>query len=216
MSKWEKEKQRVLEAAREMLNKGLVVGTSGNVSQRLTADANNQLIAITPSGIAYDSMKAEDIQVVDFQEQTVEGNLTPSTETRLHLAIYKFRDNINAVIHTHSVFASAVSVTGADIPPIMEDQIALLGGEIKLVKHAVSGSPEQVDYVLAALEDRHAVLLPNHGAVATGRTIREAFTACELIEKTAKIYILAKLSGEVNRLPPEIMEAMKTVYKQAH
>jgi L-fuculose-phosphate aldolase len=215
MSKWKKEKQRVLEAAREMLNKGLVVGTSGNVSQRLTADSNKRLIAITPSGIAYDSMKAEDIQVIDFQGQTVEGSLTPSTETRLHLAIYKFRDNINAVIHTHSVFASAVSVTGAGIPPVMEDQVALLGGEIKLAKHAVSGSPEQVDYVLAALEDHHAVLLPNHGAVATGRTIWEAFTACELIEKTAKIYILAKLSGEVNRLPPEIMEAMKAIHQHA-
>ena len=215
MSKWDREKQQVLEAAREMLAKGLVIGTSGNISQRFFTDNNIPLIAITPSGIPYDTMKADDIQIIDFQEQTVEGILLPSTELKMHLGIYKFRHSINAVIHTHSVYASTSSVGGTDIPPIMEDQVALLGGEIKIAKPAVSGSQEQVDHVLAALEDRQAVLLPNHGAVGIGRTIRDAFNACELTEKTAKIYLLANLSGNLHQLPPEILKAMKSIFQQS-
>jgi len=214
MSKWDKEKKQVLEATREMLTKGLVVGTLGNISRRLSTGDDNILIAINPSGIAYDSMKAEDIQIVDSQGKTVEGNLPPSTETQMHLAIYKNRQNISAVIHTHAVYASAVSITDSGIPPIMIDQIALLGGEIRLAEHTISGNREQVDHVLAALENRNAALLPNHGAVGIGRTIREAFTACEVIEKTAKIYILARLSGEVKQLPPQILEIMQAVFSQ--
>lgn len=215
MNQWVEEKKQVLEAAREMLAKGFVIGSLGNVSLRLSAESEKRLIAITPSSIYYDSLKTDDIRIVDFQGQTVEGNLTPSTETKLHIAIYKARKNINAVIHTHSVFASAVSATGSGIPPIMEDQVALLGGEIKLARHAVSGSQEQIDYVLAALENRNAVLLPNHGAVAIGQTMRDAFTTGELIEKTAKIYLLARLTGKVEQLPPQIMEAMKSIFSNS-
>jgi len=215
MSRWIEEKKQVLEAAAELLAKGLVVGTSGNISLRLPADDERQLIAITPGSLYYDSMKIEDIQVVDFRGQTVEGNLTPSTETRLHIAIYQAREKVNAVIHTHSVFASALSVAGMDIPPIMEDQVAFLGGEIKLAKQAVSGSREQINYVLAALENRNAVLLPNHGAVGIGQTMRDAFTAGELIEKTAKIYLLARLAGKVEQLPTQLMEAMLTIFNKS-
>ena len=216
MNQWVEEKKQVLEAAREMLAKGFVIGSLGNVSLRLPAESEKRLIAITPSSIYYDSLKTDDIRIVDFQGQTVEGNLTPSTETKLHIAIYKARKNINAVIHTHSVFASAVSATGSGIPPIMEDQVALLGGEIKLARHAVSGSQGQIDYVLAALENRNAVLLPNHGAVAIGQTMRDAFTTGELIEKTAKIYLLARLTGKVEQLPPQIMDAMKSIFSNSH
>jgi L-fuculose-phosphate aldolase len=118
-------------------------------------------------------------------------------------------------MHTHSVFASAVSVAGRDIPPITEDQVAFLGGKIKLAKLAPSGSQELIENVLDALENRSAVLLQNHGAVATGQTLPDAFTASELIEKTAKIFILVKCAGEVKQLPPEIISAMEAYYQQS-
>ena len=162
---WDKEKKQVLEATNEMLAKGLVVGTSGNISQRLPTGDDRKLIAITPSGIAGDSMKADDIQIVDSQGQPVEGNLPPSAETKMHLAIYDNRPNISAIVHTHSVYACAVSITGSGIPPILKDQVALLGGEIKLAEHGSSGRGERVDHILEALGDRNAVLQPNHGAV---------------------------------------------------
>ena len=212
MSQWREEKKAVLEAAQKMLEKGLVVGTSGNVSQRLPPEGGRELMAITPSSRHYDLLGADDIQVIDFEAKTVEGDLSPSMETMLHIGIYQARKNINAVIHTHSVFASATSVAGLDIPAILDDQVAFLGGEIRLAKHAPAGSQEQVANVLSALADRSAVLLPNHGAVGIGPNMRDALTAAELIEKTAKIYLLALSTGKVNRLPAEALEAEKALY----
>ena len=212
MGRWRKEKKVVLDAAKKMLAEGLVVGTSGNISLRLPPEGDRQLLAITPSSLYYDLLKIDDIQIVDFQGQTAEGSLHPSIETNLHIGIYRARKNINAIVHTHSIFASAVSVIGRDIPPITNDQVAFLGGEIKLAKHALSGSPEQTSSVLAALEDRNAVLLPNHGAIGIGRTMHDAFTACELIEKTARIYLLALSAGNVNLLPTYLFNAEKAAF----
>jgi L-fuculose-phosphate aldolase len=212
MSQWQEAKKTVLEAAQKMSARGLVVGTSGNISLRLATGAERPLLAITPSSKHYDLLAVDDIQIVDLNGNNVEGNLRPSMETMLHIGIYRARKNINAIIHTHSVYASAAAVAGREIPPILDDQVAFLGGEIKLARHALSGSPEQVAAVIAALADRSGVLLANHGAVGTGRTMRDAFTAAELIEKTAKIYLLALSAGKVNRLPPEAIEAAKAIY----
>jgi len=212
MGQWREARKIVLEAAQKMAAQGLVVGTAGNISLRLPPEGKRQLLAITPSSRHYDSLGIDDIQVLDFDGQKVEGSLRPSIETPLHIGIYRARKNVNAVIHTHSVFASAVSVSGLEIPPILDDQVAFLGGEIKLARHALSGSREKVANVLAALEDRSAVLLPNHGAVGTGRTMRDAFTACELIEKTARIYLLALSAGKVNQLPAKALQVEKALY----
>jgi len=212
MSRWQREKKLVLETAQKMLEKGLVVGTAGNVSLRLPCEGERPLLAITPSARHYNLLSVEEIQVIDFEAKPIEGDLTPSMESMMHIGIYQARKNINAVIHTHSVYASAVSVAGHDIPAILDDQVAFLGGQIKLAGHALTGSPEQVSSVIAALEDRNAVLLPNHGAVGIGRTMSDAFTACELIEKTARIYLLALSTGKVNLLPDEEFEAEKAIY----
>ena len=136
----------------------------------------------------------------------------PSVETMMHIGIYQARKNIKAVIHTHSVFASAVAVAGMDIPSILDDQVTFIGGEIKLAGHALSGSEEQVDNVIAALGNRNAVLLPNHGAVGIGKTLRDAFTVCELLEKTARIYCLALTLGNANLLPAEVVEVERAYF----
>jgi ribulose-5-phosphate 4-epimerase/fuculose-1-phosphate aldolase len=207
MSKWDEAKRQVLEAARQMLREGLVVATSGNISLRLPPEGGRELLAITPSSRYYDTMTADDIQVIDFETEPVEGDLPPSTETKMHVGIYRARPEVNAVMHSHPVYASVISVTGWDIPPILEDQAVFIGGEIKLAPYAPSGSDEMVANLIGALGERNAALLPNHGAVAVGRTMREALTISELLEKTAKIYYLALLSGKVNQLPDEALRA---------
>jgi len=201
MNHWREAKKNVLEAARKMSEKGLVVGTSGNISIRLPNQGERQLMAITPTSRHYDTLRINDIPIIDFDGKSVEGTLPPSIETPLHVGIYRARKDVNAIIHTHSVFASAAAVAGIDIPVILEDQALILGGEIKLAGYALSGTPEQLTNVLGALGNRNAVILANHGAVGTGRTMRDAFTACELIEKTARVYLLALATGKVNRLP---------------
>ena len=212
MSKWQEEKRIVLEASQRILEKGLVVGTFGNVSLRLRPEDDRELLAISPSQRYYDTLTTDDIQVIDFEGEPVEGDLIPSVETMLHIGIYRARRNVNAVIHTHSVFASAIAVAGLDIPAILDDQITFIGGEIKLAKYALSGSQELVENVLAALGERNAALLPNHGAVGIGRTMRDALTTCELVEKTAKIYLSALALGKVNPLPAEAVEVEKAFF----
>lgn len=212
MSQWREARKTVLEAARKMLEKGLVVGTSGNVSLRLSSNGKNQMIAITPPARYYDTLKVDDIPIIDLDGKRIAGKLPASIETPLHIEIYRARKDINAIIHTHSVYASAVAVAGFDIPSILEDQVVFLGGEIKLAGYAPSGTPEQMTNVLSALGDRNAVLLANHGAVGTGRTMQDAFTACELIEKTAKVYLLALSAGKVNQLPEKAIAIRKELY----
>jgi L-fuculose-phosphate aldolase len=215
MSKWNHEKEQVLETGRKMLEKGLTVGTGGNLSLRLPPEGDRELLAITPSSRCYDEMTADDIQIIDFWGQKVEGDLPPSVEAGLHIGIYRARHNVGAIVHTHSVFAGAVAVIGLDIPPLTEDQVAVLGGSIRLAKHAPSGSRELAANALDALKGRSAVLLQNHGVVSTGRTLPEAFTASELAEKAAQIFILARSAGKVKLLPPAELAAMEAAYRRS-
>jgi len=212
MSMWNSEKKAVLEAAQQMAQKGLVVGTSGNVSMRLKDPSGRELLAITPNARYYDSLDVDDIVVADFEGERVEGELTTSIEKMLHIGVYKARKKVNAIIHTHPVFGSVISVAGLEIPAILDDQVTYIGGEIKVAEYALPGSPELVENVLSALGPRNAVLLANHGTLSVGRDMREAFTVCELVEKTAKIYVYALSLGRVNPLPDEAAEVEKAFF----
>ena len=209
---WESEKKVVLEAAQMMANRSLVVGTAGNVSLRLETNDNKELIAISPSSCYYDTMAVDDIVVVDFNGQRVEGELNTSIETMLHLEVYKQRKKINAVIHFHPEFASVVGVISQAIPPILDDQVQYLGGQIEIAKYALAGSQELVESVIYALGTRNAVILPNHGALAIGRDMKEAFTNCMMLEKTAKIYVHALSAGNINLLPKDAGEAIQLYF----
>jgi L-ribulose-5-phosphate 4-epimerase len=210
MSRFQAQRQTVLDAALQMVARSLVVGTAGNISLRLPG--KRPLLAITPTSQPYDTLSADDIPIIDFNGRKVEGTLGPSMETGLHIAIYRARQDINAIIHNHSVYASAVAVAGLEIPPILEDQVAYLGGAIKLAAYAPSGTKALTDAVVKALGERSGVLLAHHGALGIGRTMRDAFTACEIIEKTARIYLLALGVGKVRRLPADGIKAMKAIY----
>lgn len=213
VSGWQQEKRLVLEAALTMAAKGLVAGKCGNASMRLPSDDGRELLAITAHGHGYDGLTVDDIQVVDFEAEPVEGDQVPSIETMLHVGIYRSRPDVKAVLHTHSVFAGVIAVARLDIPPILEDQVNFLGGGIKLARYAMSGSDELVTNVTEALGERNAALLPNHGAVGVGRTLGEALTACELLEKTAHIYYCALALGRVNTLPGEALEIQQVFFR---
>ena len=206
MAMWDSEKKEVLEVAQEMDRRGLVEGTSGNVSMRLEDPGGRGLVAITPNNRHYDSMKMDDIQVVDFEGQHIEGELTTSVETMLHIGIYKARKKVNAIVHTHPVFGSVLAVARQEIPPILDDQVTYLGGEIGVAAYALPGSEELASSVVSALGPKNAVLLENHGALTVGRDMREAFVNCKVLEKTARIYIYALSLGKVNPLPKEAFE----------
>lgn len=212
MSRWQEEKRKVLEAARRMLADGLVVGASGNVSLRLPSPERD-LMAITPHQRFYDEMTSEDVVVVDFEVEPVEGELPPSVESLLHIEIYRRRPDANAVIHCHSPFASTLAVAGLAIPPILEDQVVYLGGEIKLAPYAPSGSEELGLNALDALGERNAALLANHGAVTVGRNLKEAIIACHYLEKAARIYLGALSLGKVVPLSDEDVAICQAMFR---
>jgi L-fuculose-phosphate aldolase len=212
VSKWQEEKRIVMEAAMVMAEKGLVVGSAGNVSMRLPSEDGRGLLAITPSRKNYEALTLDDIQVIDFEAESIEGDLPPSIESMVHIGVYKARKNIKAVIHTHSTFASVMAVAGLEIPSILEDQMVVIGGEVKLAEYAPSGSDEMVENIVNALGERNAVLLQNHGAVGIGKTMRDALIVCELLERTAQVYLCALSLGKANPLPDEAIETGKAFF----
>ena len=203
-------RQEVIATGKLLLQKNLVTGTWGNVSVRLP-DAR---IAITPSGSDYRFLEAMDIAILDTQGKWVDGRKKPSSEWALHVSIYQERPDINAVIHTHSIFASACAVAHRPIPPIIEDLVQLAGGTIEVAEYALPGTEELAAKAVLALKDKQAVLLANHGMAGCGRSLNEALLACELVEKAAQIMVYAQSLGGAQTLSQEDVDIMHEFYQR--
>lgn len=190
----------IVETCLRLEAKRLVAGASGNVSVRLPSDNGEERFGITPSGIRYRTLQPQAITIIDVRGDPVLGQGAPSSERAVHLAVYAARPDVGAVIHTHSIYASALAVAGAEIPPIIDEQVATLGGAVSVANYAPPGSQELARGAVSALADRQAVLLRNHGALGAGRDLDEAFDVVELVERVAHIYLLAQTFGTVQPL----------------
>ena len=157
-------------------------------------------------------MTVKDIVVCDYEGEPVEGELSPSSEMHLHVAIYQARPDVHAVIHTHSIYASVCAVTGLDIPPIVDEMTVYLGGPVKVAQYGFPGTRDLADKAVRALEDRKAVILRNHGMAACGATLEEALAHCRLVERVAQIFVTARAMGAVNPLPPDVVEKERAMY----
>ncbi len=211
MSEWQRQKEEVLKTARQMFADGLVVGTSGNVSMRLPKHDGLDILAITPHHMYYDEMTPDDIVVMDFEGETIEGNV-PSVEAMLHIGIYKARYKVKAVVHTHSIYASALAVAGEALPSLVDEQVTFIGDGVRVAKYAISASDELAAYAVDALGERNAVILANHGLVGVGRSLREALTVCQMVERLSQIFVLAQSLGGVNRLPSDVVCAEQAFF----
>ena len=162
----------------------------------------------------------EDIVLVDFEQQVVEGEYQPSVETPLHLKIYKKRPEAMAVVHVHSPFATAFAVARKNIPVILEETAQAVGHEIGVAAYAHCGTPQLADNVVKALgATRQAVLLANHGLVAVGETMDQALKICYVVEKTARVAIYARSLGPAHSLSQEDINFLRSSfehYGQAH
>jgi len=182
----------VLEAAKYILRTDLVKGTWGNVSYR-----EEDRMWITPSGVPYDEMGENDIAVVDLDDgEWIEGNFKPSSELPMHLEIYRIFPEIKAIVHFHAVYSSAFSAFDEDVPCYTEDQAQIIGGRIRVSKYAYPGTEELAKNVVEALKDRFGAIIANHGAVAIGRSMKEALAAAEVLEKSCHIAWLVGKSGK--------------------
>ena len=193
-----------------MAEAGLVVAKEGNVSARIPGE---EKIAITPSQIPYDIMKLDDILIVGFDEKILLGKLKPSTETKMHIAVYKARIDVGGVIHAHSPFASALSCVGGRIPPLLDEQTVFLGGDVGTAPYALAGSAELGANAAQALSERDGTMLSNHGTICCGKNLDDALRNAILVEKLAMIYITAKTIGEITPIPANITEVENQYYK---
>ena len=202
-------KQQVAEVARRMAELDLVSGTSGNVSARLS----DGLMAITPMGKSYDGMTADDIVVLDGDLNPVEGDLMPSSESLLHVAIYAARPDVGGIVHTHAVYSSAVAAAGLAIPPIVDEMVVNLGGAVRVSEYAPPASETVAERVCDALGNRDAALIRNHGAVAVGADPEAALKASILTERAAKIFVLSSILGSPTTLPDEVVASEAAIFE---
>ncbi len=211
--KWQSERTIVVQAAQQLLRLGLVAATSGNVSMRLEGDEKEGLIAVTPAGTDYETMMPDDIVVVDYDVDVIEGDTVPSSESLTHVAVYKARPDISAVIHTHSIYASVLAVAGVALPPILDELVAYLGGPVEVAEYGFPSTEDLGEKVIQAMGERNAVFIRNHGVVAAGRDMPDALRACELVERASQIYIQARALGSVRTLPSEVVEAEVNIFR---
>jgi len=188
--------QQIIEAGLWLLEEKLTHGTSGNISARCP---EGDCILVTPSARDFRLLTERDLVRIHLDSEQVEGCWQPSSEWQLHVAIYRARHDVNAVIHHHSTFASAVAVARQTIPVLIDEAVDI--GPISTTPYAPSGSQELAEAASAELARRtNAVLLANHGAVAVGRDLREAMYRALEVERLAKIYIGAELLGGAHAL----------------
>jgi L-fuculose-phosphate aldolase len=184
----EQAREDVVRTCRELAASGLVVGTSGNVSVRV-----GDLVAASPSGVDYAELAADLIGVYRLDGTAVEAPLRPTSEMPLHLGIYA-ATGVAAIVHTHPVAATALS-TLADELPAIHYQVAMFGGPVAVAPYATYGSDELARNVVAALRDRTACLMANHGAVTTGPDLGSALTGTRYLEWLCEVYLRVLAAG---------------------
>ncbi len=198
----------ICQYSQKMLIDKLVVGPFGNISAR-----EGDMITITPSGMDYEDLEPEDIVVLDLGGRSIEGDLKPSSELAMHTYIYEARPDIQAIVHTHSTYATALACLGRGIP-VFHYVVVLLGGAIPLARYATYGTKALAENVLNALGKTHKVaILENHGAIAVDKTVKEAYQSAVVLEHVAEIYLKAQAIGEPTILSPHQIEEVKRQFK---
>ena len=205
---YEEKKKELLDLCLQMVENDLVIGSSGNASLRI-----DEHVVISPSSVHYTEMSIEDMVVVDMNGEVIEGTRNPSIEMLMHLEIYAARDKAHAIVHTHSIYASAMAVIQESLPPILDEIIPKLGATIRVSSYAMPGTKDLAKNVVEVLESRSAALIANHGAVCYAKTLKEALFLSILLERACKIYMTAKCAGKVNELPEEVVEDEQDIWE---
>jgi len=196
--------EKVVKIAKQALSSGLVLEKSGNFS---IYDREQNVVYITPSGVYREVLDASQIVIVDMDNNHLAGNGKASSETLVHLEIYKARPDVNAVAHTHSVYATAHAVANKPIEPWVVETL-LYGGRVEVAPFAIPGTMELAKSAAETLGEKNAVLLQHHGVVCVGRDLDEAFLNALYLEDTAKICHIASQMGSPQALPEEVIQTI--------
>lgn len=191
---------------------GTKLGSGGNISLKIE---NEDKIAVTPSSLPYKEMKLDDTCITDFEGQLLQGK-KPTMELSLHLSIYRNRPDVQAVVHTHQLYASILSVMNIEKPiPAMFDEIAFaIGDEVAFIPYALSGTPELASNVATAVANKcRCYIIKNHGAIALGKNLEQACLHAEMLEKVAMVYYYSlSARKEATQLPQPIMNLIRQLF----
>lgn len=196
MGIYDHNKREILESCRWLAENGYLgeKTSGGNISVRAAGD---QAIAITPSGKPCLDLTLDDICVIDFEHNPLEGALSPSIEAAMHIGVYKHRSDVTAVVHTHQTYASVFSIINKQIPALFDEIIVEIGDMVEIIPYAFSGSAELVQNVIRKLNNNcHCYIIQNHGALCLGTSMNRAVKNTELLENVARIYYYGLLSGQ--------------------
>lgn len=211
MGKYDEIKKAVLDASQKLSDMGFMAGSGGNISVR----AGDAALVVTPSGIDYNKLELDDICVVDFSLEPLEGAHRPSVETGLHIAAYDNRPDVGAIVHTHQVYASSFAVINQPIPALFDEQVANLGDKVEIVPYGLSGSEDLAQNLAEKVKNRcNAFILQNHGAICLGFDLETAIRNVQLLEKTAQVYYHAlSLKKDVQTIPDNIRDLLFALQK---
>jgi ribulose-5-phosphate 4-epimerase/fuculose-1-phosphate aldolase len=198
-------KEEIVSTCLILVEKGYLMATGGNVSMRVPGQ---NAIAVTPSDYDYLKMKPGDVCILDFNLNVLEGHLKPSVEAAMHCAIYQARADVSAVIHTHQVYTSALTLIKAPIPELFDEQVRFLGRSVEIIPYAPSGTGFLKNQVAKHVRNHHnAYMMQNHGALVFGDDMERALNNVEILEKCALAYLLALCSErKVSKIPLAVRE----------
>ncbi|MBN2626620.1 MAG: class II aldolase/adducin family protein [Spirochaetales bacterium] len=196
-------RELLVKSGLRLVEAGLTSGTWGNLSLRLSEEK----MLVTPSGKEYVKIRPEDLTLVDIYTEEWSGP-KPSSEFKLHTAVYRERREIGAVIHNHSPNASVVAAARREVPPVLDDLAQLIGPTVRVADYALPSTKAIVKKTMKALKGRNGALMANHGAICLGRDMEEAFTCCEVLDKGCKAFVEAEFLGGakfINRFEAALM-----------
>ena len=205
MSQYQTVKQQIVQIAQDLVHKGYLMATGGNISMRVLGQ---NVFAITPSNYDYMKMTAEDVCILDFDLNHIDGQRKPSVEASMHGAIYQVRGDVNAIVHTHQVYASALTLIKAPIPSLFDEQARFLGRSVDIIPYAPSGTGMLKNTIAKHVRNHNnAFMMQNHGALIFGHDMERAVHNVEILEKCALAYLLALVSErKVSKIPLAVRE----------
>jgi L-ribulose-5-phosphate 4-epimerase len=205
MSDFDLQKKQIVDTAQALVRKGYLMATGGNISLRMP---NRNAFAITPSNYDYFKMMPDDVCILDFEQSKIEGHLKPSVESAMHGAIYQVRPDVNAIVHTHQAYVSALTLIKMPIPALFDEQARFLGRRVDIIPYAPSGTGMLKNTVAKHVKNHNnAFMMQNHGALVFGHDMERAVHNVEILEKCALAYLLAICSErKISRIPLAVRE----------
>jgi L-ribulose-5-phosphate 4-epimerase len=197
----------------ELPRNNLVAWTSGNISGR---DLESGLVVIKPSGVMYSDLSPEKMVVLDLDGKVVQGNLKPSSDTATHLYIYRQREDVNGIVHTHSTFATAFAAVGLPIPPVLTAICDEFGGEIPIGGFAPIGDEAIGMEVVHSIGSNPAILMQNHGVFTVGKTALLAVKTAVMVEDAARTVFFAMQLGKPKFIPKDMVDRLHKRYSEQY